>query len=191
MNQRHKDRLNRYGEVAKGLAGAGLMLLFAISLLSCEKDNNWVNPGDDDEEVPVKAPWFNLKSLGGDSISLSDLENKVVVLFFFGHSCSPCRTAAVNLETRLHKPYELREDYALLGIEASNGNTAAVNSFKSLTGVTFPILMNASFMANAYETTIDRLIVLNRSGYIHHKSNLAAGCDLNTVVEKVGMLLQN
>lgn len=191
MKTGNKDPLNGFGGLAKRLAGAGLMLLLTISLISCEKENNRVNPGDDDEKVPVKAPSFNLKSLGGDSISLSDLENKVVVLFFFGHSCAPCRTAAVNIETRLNKPYELRQDYAILGMEASNGNTAAVNSFKSLTGVTFPILMNASFMANAYETTIDRLIVLNRSGYIHHKSNLAAGCDLNDVAEKVGMLLQN
>ncbi|MFO7922278.1 MAG: TlpA disulfide reductase family protein [Bacteroidales bacterium] len=167
-----------------------IVLTLALSALSCEKDDNRVNPRNDHEdEIPVKAPYFKLKSLEGDSMSLDDTENKVVVLFFFGHSCAPCRTAAVSIETRLRKPYEGRDDYALLGMEASNGNTAAVSSFRSLTGVTFPLLMNASHQANAYETTIDRLIIVNRSGYIHHKSNLAAGCDLDDVAEKIGMML--
>ncbi len=167
---------------------AVFMLLFTVA---CDDDDYWINPGNEDPEVPVKAPGFKLATAGNDTISLDDMENKVVVLFFFGHACAPCRTAAVNIEAKLHKPWESRDDYAVIGIEASNGNRAALNSFRSLTGATFPLLMNGSFAANAYETTIDRLIIVDRGGYIHHKSNLAAGCDLETVHEKVSILLDN
>jgi len=171
---------------------AGLLALLMLFLTAaCEDDDYWINPNDDDKEIPVKAPYFKLATAEGDSISLGQMENKVVVLFFFGHACAPCRTAAVNIEAKLHKPRESREDYVVLGIEASNGNRAAINSFRSLTGATFPLLMNGAFAANAYETTIDRLIIINRSGYIHHKSNVAAGCDLDTVAEKVAILLEN
>ena len=180
-----------YNSRLKGAIPAGIMALLMLFLTAaCEDDGYWINPNDDDQEMPVKAPDFNLATAEGDSISLSRLEGNVVVLFFFGHSCPPCRTAAVNIESRLHKPREGRDGFILLGIEASNANRAAINSFRSLTGATFPLLMNGAFATNAYETTIDRLIIVNRSGYIHHKSNIAAGCDLDTVVEKVDLLLQ-
>ncbi len=171
---------------------AGALAVFMLLLTTaCDDDGYWINPGNDEPEVPVKAPYFKLATTGNDTISLDEMENKVVVLFFFGHACAPCRTAAVNIEAKLHMPWEARNDYAVIGIEASNGNRAALNSFRSLTGATFPLLMNGAFAANAYETTIDRLIIVDRAGYIHHKSNIAAGCDLETVHEKVSILLDN
>lgn len=121
-----------------------LVVAFALLpvIFACEKGDYWINPGKDEAEAPVKAPDFSLATTGGDTISLAGLEGRVVVLFFFSHSCAPCRTAAVNVEAKLHKPREARDDYAVLGIEASNANLSAVNSFRSLTGVTFPLLMN-------------------------------------------------
>lgn len=166
---------------------SGLLILAA-----CDKDDHRTLPGnDDDDEIPVKAPDFRLRTLNGDFIALSELENKVVVLFFFGHACAPCRTAAVSVESKLHKPHAWRDDYVVLGLEVSNANTAAVESFRSLTGSSFPLLLDASYTANAYETTLDRLIIINRSGYIHHRSSQSAGCDMDIVSDKVGILLGN
>jgi peroxiredoxin len=193
MTTDNTNPLNRsYSITLKQLFSSLLLLSLLVAMVSCDKDNERILPrNDDDQDTPVKAAGFTHRSLEGDSVSLAGLENKVVVLFFFSHSCTPCRTAAVNIETRLNKPYIDRDDYAILGLEASNGNSAAVSSFKSLTGVTFPLLMNASHTANAYETTIDRLIIVDRSGYIHHKNNIGAGCDLDDVADKVLMLLAN
>ena len=170
----------------------GVMLIVLFMLASCEKDDHRTIPGnDDDDEILVRAPDFRLRTIEGDFMELSELKDKVVVLFFFGHACAPCRTAAVSVESRLHKPHASRNDYVVLGLEVSNANTAAVQSFRSLTGSTYPLLLNASYTANAYATTLDRLIIINRAGYIHHRSSQSAGCDMDIVADKVGMLLGN
>lgn len=171
-----------------------VILVFAAltSSVSCERDDLWTRPGDDNEPgMPVRAPDFKLVSTERDTVSLSQLKEKVVVLFFFGHNCPPCRTAAVNIESKLNQPFRSRNDFVLAGLEVSNAGRTAVESFRSLTGVTFPLLMNASYTANAYETTLDRLIIVDRKGYIHYKSNMAAGCDIDNVYDKVSYLFRN
>lgn len=164
-----------------------LIPLFVLTLflfISCEKNRD-INTPD------IKASDFILKTLDGDSIRLSSLKDKVVVLFFLGNSCSSCLVAAVNIENELMQPYSYRSDFILLGLDLSDGNSSALESFKSLTGATFPLLLNASSLATTYETTIDRLIVVGKQGYIQFRGEQAAINDLEVVKTKVEMLLNN
>jgi len=139
--------------------------------------------------VMGNAPAFELNSLSGSKVKLSDYSNKVVVLFFFGNTCPACIGAAPNVESMLVTPFASRTDYRILGLDQWNGNQALVESFKTKTGVTFPLLLNASVVASDYKTTYDRLVVIDKSGNIVFSGSQGAANDVATVKEKVKTLL--
>lgn len=139
--------------------------------------------------VSGNAPAFELNSLSGSKIKLADYSNKVVVLFFFGNTCPACIGAAPSVESMLVTPFASRTDYQVLGLDQWNGNQALVESFKTKTGVTFPLLLNASVVASNYKTTYDRLVVIDKSGNIAFSGSQGAGSDASTVKDKVKSLL--
>ena len=146
-----------------------LFLFLVLSTLACEKERIDDKETMEDPNNTIsenKAPLFSLASLDNGTVNLADYENKVVVLYFFGSSCPNCIAAGPDIEKKLQTPFAANDDYAIIGLDQWNGNNAAVSSFKSRTGITFPLLLNASGVASEYETTYDRLIVLNKEGKI-------------------------
>lgn len=160
-----------------------LLIMSPFLFSSCENDP----PGPITEKW--KAPDFHLESLDGDSLRLSSLEGKVVVLFFFGYDCSVCQIAAMEIENELMQPYSESSDFILLGLDLYNGSLPAIRTFKSLTSISFPLLMNASGLAAPYETTIDRIMVVDKEGYVSFKGEQLAVNDLEAVLTTVDMLL--
>jgi len=140
-----------------------LTLLFALTFVisSCDKEEEMKAP-----LLEGEAPDFSLSSLDGKQVKLADYSNKVVVLFFFGNNCPSCKAASPNVESMLVAPFAGRSDYQILGLDQWNGNSSAVQAFKTITGVSFPLLLNASAVASAYKTTYDRLVVIDKSGTI-------------------------
>ena len=135
------------------------------------------------------APGFKLKSLAGADVSLSDFKNKVVVLFFFGNNCPSCKAAAPNVESMLVTPFASNTNYMVLGLDQWNGNAASVQAFKTVTNVTFPLLLNASGVASDYKTTYDRIVVIDKTGKIAFSGKQAASSDISTAKTKVMELL--
>jgi thiol-disulfide isomerase/thioredoxin len=80
-----------------------LMIMFLISSLvlsscgrkpeaSAPKDNSQQEAATgEEEEVKMEAPDFEITSLGGKKVKLSNLKGKVVVMNFFATWCPPCR----------------------------------------------------------------------------------------------------
>ncbi|TNF46956.1 MAG: TlpA family protein disulfide reductase [Bacteroidetes bacterium] len=164
-----------------------------LSFTSC--DNNSVdemtdteNPGD--MGTTVMAPAFELKSLAGNTVKLSDFKNKVVVLFFFGNSCPSCKAAAPNVQTMIQNTFGSNASFMLLGIDQWDGNASSVESFMKSTGVTFPLLLMGSSTAKAYSTTYDRLVVIDKNGNIMFSGKQGAANDLAAVKAKVEALLK-
>jgi peroxiredoxin len=145
----------------------------------------------DDPPVDTKgdAPDFTLNSLAGSSVGLAGYKNKVVVLFFFGNTCPACKAAAPGVESTLVTPYASRSDYQVLGLDQWDGNTASVQGFKTATGVSFPLLLNASGVASDYKTTYDRLVVIDQKGNVVFKGTRGASSDVADVNQKVKILL--
>jgi peroxiredoxin len=139
--------------------------------------------------VTGTAPVFTLKSLNGSDVSLSDFTNKVVVLFFFGNNCPSCKAAAPNVESMLVAPFASNTDYMVLGLDQWNGNEASVEAFKTATGVTFPLLLNAAGVASDYETTYDRIVVIDKARNIAFKGTQSASSDIDAAKVKVMELL--
>ena len=156
-----------------------IILMMAVALSACSNDEV-----DAIEEGP-RAPGFTLKSTTGADVSLSNFSNKVVVLFFFGNNCPSCKAAGPNVESMLVTPYASRTDYAILGLDQWDGNTASVVAFKTVTNVSFPLLLNASSVASAYKTTYDRIVVIDKAGNIAFKGNQSASSDIAAAKAKV------
>lgn len=183
------------------LLSKSVPLLFIALLLisSCSKDsveekiNEEINPeqGNNPPEAENLAPLFTLTSDTGGSISLSDYDNKVVVLFFFGNDCPTCKSAGPNIESMLVAPFSSNTNYAVLGLDQWDGTTAAVQGFKNATGVSFPLLLKASKVAADYKTTYDRIIVLDKSREVAFMGTQAAGSDIAAAKAKVTELLSN
>ena len=144
--------------------------------------SNPVNPS-------ALAPAFTLKSLEGSDVSLSNYKNKVVTLFFFGNNCSSCKAVASSVQSMLVTPFASNTNYAVLGLDQWNGNAATVQAFKTLTGVTFPLLLNASGVASDYKTTYDRIVVIDKAGKIAFSGNQLASQDITAAKAKVTELL--
>lgn len=172
--------------------------LFFIALLtsfpSCTKEN--VEPDQTVEEEVMEednlpnAPDFALADLSGNIVQLADFEDRVLVLFFLGHNCPYCKGVADDIESQLRQEYIDNDSFAIIGLDTWNGSKSAVEAFQSSTGVTFPLLLKASEVANSYETTYDRLVVVNPNGKIAFKGNNASATDLSTVVDLVKTLLE-
>jgi len=179
MKQNKKQSFWSITPASKSLV---ILLIFSLVFSSCTTD---------DEEVmePIAmgttAPAFSLKSLDGSNVSLSNFNNKVVVLFFFGNNCPSCKAAAPDVESMLVKPFASSTDYMLLGLDQWDGNAASVQAFKSATNVSFPLLLTASGVAADYKTTFDRIVVIDKSGKIVFSGKQSVASDIAAAKAKV------
>ncbi len=171
----------------------GLFLVFSLIMASCSSEND-VTPNSDPDNMTDNnsgglAKNFTLKSLDGSSVKLTDFNRKVVVLYFLGNNCPYCKAVGPDLEKELNKNYSGKADYAILGLDVWDGNASTVQSFKDVTGISFPLLLNASGVGRDYDLTYDRLVVIDKDGRIAHKGTRAATNDIATVKSKVNELL--
>jgi peroxiredoxin len=162
-----------------------LLLVTSVLFVSCDKDDTGTSPLTDTD-----APAFSLKSLAGDDVSLAQFEGKVVVLFFFGNNCPSCRAASPSIQSMLVGPFANNTDYQLLGLDTWNGNASAVQSFKTSTGATFPLLLNASGVATKYKTTYDRIVVIDKMGKIVFAGTRGAASDISAVKQLVETMVE-
>jgi peroxiredoxin len=169
----------------------GLVLLCGTLLSSCNNEGEEPAPDldPDDPGSLLSAPDFELNSVDGKTVKLADFSDKVVVLFFFGNNCPSCRAVAPDIEKELNLPYAGRTDYVIIGLDQWDGNSNSVMSFKDNTMVSFPLLLNASSVARAYDTTYDRLLVIDKNGKIALKGRRGATNDVSIIKSKVDELL--
>ena len=101
----------------------------------------------------TQAPDFELKTLDGQSFSLSaELGRGPVVLAFFKVSCPTCQYALPFLE-RLYKTYG-SHGVTLIGVSQNNAKDTA--AFNKQFGVSFPVLLadpSTYLFLNAYGLT--------------------------------------
>jgi peroxiredoxin len=176
-------------QITSGFLVSMLAILTAISSIgpfsSCKKTEEQI-PAD---TVKTMAKDFKLKTLSGDSLGLQDMSNKVVVLFFFGYSCSYCKASAPEIQSDLVAPYASRTDYLVVALDVWDGTADKVESFRNSTGLSVPMLLNASGVADSYGIPNDRLVVIDRMGYIRFKGNQSAILDTEAAKQKVNELL--
>lgn len=84
---------------------------FSIAVVGCQKKSTEDVPSIEESQPIVesemrldKAPEFNLKTVDGKDVKLSDFKGKIVLIDFWATWCGPCRIGVPDL-------VELQEEY--------------------------------------------------------------------------------
>lgn len=142
----------------------------------------WLVPGAVfAQSVGDPAPEFSYTTLSGDELSLSDYSGKVVFLFLLGNQCPFCLSVGHRTETEVNDVYSSSGAFQAIGLDLwdNSSSVSTVTAFKNHTGITYPICLKAGSMAGLYNTTYDRLIVIDGDGVIRFKgaSNVSSTLD--------------
>lgn len=123
---------------------------------------------DSVESIPLRghlAPDFTLQTLEGESLSLSDLRGKAVVLNFWATWCPPCQGEMPELQAAY-------DDHASGGLVVLGVNQAeemaTVQAFLDDRGLTFPIVLDSQYEASQrYQVnSLPTTFFIDRNGVI-------------------------
>ncbi len=133
------------------------ILLFVIVWSGCSPRSTVSGP----------APDFTLDSLDGDAITLSDLEDQIIVLDFWAIWCRPCVDAMPELE-QLHENYA-DQGVTVLAINIEEDRDDVVE-FMTDYGYTFTVLLDTDGrVTDAYGVQgIPYTTIVDREGNRHY-----------------------
>lgn len=121
------------------------------------------------------APDFELTTLTGETVKLSDYKGKKVILNFWATWCPPCKVEMPFMESYYGK-YKESENVEILAVNMTNmerGRSETVKGFVDEHKLTFPILMDEDggvtelYKVLAYPTTF----IINTEGVITDRGN--------------------
>jgi peroxiredoxin len=93
------------------------------------------------------APEFKVVTTSGQTVTLDNFKNNVLLLDFFASWCIPCRTSVPHL-VELNSKYG-KQGLQILGISADD-NLRGLRSFADLHRISYPIAMNGETIQKSY-----------------------------------------
>ncbi len=167
----------------------GLILvavLIAIAVTSMVKKNVDQEDSFDDEQRGVdlvgvaaneglnkgeQAPDFELTTLEGEPIRLSELKGKKVILNFWATWCPPCKAEMPHMQN-FYEDYAETENVEIVAVNLTSGDReASVEEFVKDYGLTFPIPMDVEGEVGQkfQAVTIPTSYIIDTNGMIQHK----------------------
>ena len=98
--------------------------------------------------INKQAPPFKLLDLNGSEVSLSDFNDKIIILDFWATWCPPCVKEIPHF-IELYKEYK-DQGLAILGISVDRQGIGIVKAFKQKYKINYPILMANNQVVKAY-----------------------------------------
>jgi cytochrome c biogenesis protein CcmG, thiol:disulfide interchange protein DsbE len=109
------------------------------------------------------APDFTLRDAAGQTVRLSDLRGKVVLLGFSASWCPPCRAEAPRLEA-LYRKYR-DQGLVVLSLNSEKNHEAAIDFARK--SFTFPLLLDAGELYTRYGVHgVPCTFLIDRSGKV-------------------------
>ncbi|MFB4168555.1 peroxiredoxin family protein [Virgibacillus sp. JSM 102003] len=141
-----------------------------------EEDTNEDSSNEDSEgnnkvglEVGNIAPDFELTTLNGDTVKLSDYRGQRVMVNFWATWCPPCRAEMPDME-KFHQ----NKDITILAINLTETESTKsdVTEFVEKFELTFPVLMDETVkVANQYQIQpIPSSFMIDSNGRIQYKA---------------------
>lgn len=115
------------------------------------------------EEGSISAADFSLPSLDGETVTLSELKGKVVLVDFWTTWCPPCKNSIPHL-IYLYEKYK-DQGFIVLGIGLEDKEP--LEKFTAEYKITYPILLGTRDVAQTYGVqAIPKSIFIDRKGAI-------------------------
>ncbi len=114
------------------------------------------------------APDFELKTLSGETVKLSNLRGQAVLINLWATWCPPCRAEMQSIE-KMYQEYKGR-GFTVLAVNMTHqDDPSAVLPFATKLGLTFPILLDESgTVAHAYQLqSLPSSFFIRRDGVIN------------------------
>jgi peroxiredoxin len=136
----------------------------------------------------ARPPDFELETLDGDVVRLSDhLGRDVILIDFWATYCDPCLVAMPHLD-RLYQKYK-SEGFVVLGISVDGPESVAnVRSEVAKLGVSFPILLDQETRVAALynpKTSAPYSVLIGRDGSVLAKKEGFTTGDISSVEREV------
>lgn len=124
------------------------------------------------------APDFELKTVNGETVKLSELRGEKVLLNFWATWCPPCRAEMPDMQ----KYHEEHDDGVILAVNLTETeqNLGQIESFLKEYGITFQILLDESTeVSSNYDAyALPTSYLINTDGTIYTKAIGAINYDL-------------
>jgi peroxiredoxin len=145
-----------------------------------------------------EAPLFTLTDINGNTVSLEDLQGKVVILDFFYPQCQYCDDEVIHLE-EIYREYG-RDEVEIISISVKENTIQDLQDFKTGPNVFSDLEYEMSWIiardtdtANAnskyeifgYPTTV----IIDQEGYISPNSPFIGLTDASTLSQEIDYLL--
>lgn len=151
---------------------------------------------DDERDYIVKvgevAPDFEMILPNGESVILSSLRGKVIMLQFTASWCGVCRKEMPHIEKDIWAIHKSNPDFVLYGIDREE-SVEKVNELIEKTGVTYPIGLDLDagiFTLYAKrEAGITRNVIIDREGEIVMMTRLFDMDEFKEMVQVIDSLL--
>lgn len=157
------------------------LLVFVFAGVLSSQVNAQKNVGD-------AAPDFTYTSLDGEEYTLSELQGKVVYIFFFGAGCPHCRANGPATESEIYQSFKNDTSFVALGLDTWNTSASSVINFRSATGITYPLLLEAEQSLVDYygnSSAYDRSVVIAKDGKIAYKGTGRVNTDVEQVKNSI------
>jgi cytochrome c biogenesis protein CcmG, thiol:disulfide interchange protein DsbE len=137
--------------------GMGLFVLVSFGWLEMSRSSSGGRGGA--IQAPIvgsKAPDFTLQTLEGETLSLSDLEGKAVLINFWATWCEPCRIEMPFFQDRYER---YSPHFDVLAVNYAEPEET-VRRFVEAEGLTFTILLDRNaqivrqYQVRGYPTTV-------------------------------------
>ncbi len=165
-----------------------LLFLFSSIFAQQEADSVgfYVKIGD-------PSPDFTLTFSNGDSTSLTELKDKVIMLQFTASWCSVCRQEMPYIEKDIVQGLEC-DELVVIGVDMDEPAEKVIK-FADDMKITYPLALDPG--AEIFELFADkksgvtRNVIIDKKGNIAHLTRLFNFKEFNEMVEKIKVLLKD
>jgi len=98
------------------------------------------------------APDFNLQTLDGKTMKLSDFRGKAVLLNFWATYCEPCKVE-MPWFVELQKEYG-PQGFQIVGVANDDASTEDIAKFAKAMGINYPILIGKDPVSDSYDISV-------------------------------------
>lgn len=158
--------------VKKIIAAVVLITMLTVAIVqamdkksTAPETTDQTTTAQDGLKIGAKAPDFQLTTLTGETVKLSDFKGKKIMLNFWATWCPPCKAEMPEME-KFSK--QTPKDLVILAVNIDPQND--VKGFADKNGITFPILLDKTNVNETYQIlSIPTTYFINSNGVIQNK----------------------